>query len=210
MSDHVVSPRRAETRARLFDAAVTVFASRGIGSTSVEQLCEAAGFTRGAFYSNFHDMDELAYELFAMLHERMLNAVREAVERVDGSGSESLEDALSLAVETFLDVTGSSDLDHVITLLELRVHALRNPRLRKVLHDRESQLEPMFVELFSVTAERFGARFIIPPEQVNFLLDALLLKATIQSGMQGREGSDRQIVKRALLTTLDQIVVPRG
>lgn len=209
MSDQVVTPRRAETRARLFEAAVSVFASRGIGSTSVEQLCEAAGFTRGAFYSNFHDMDELAYALFAMLDERMLSAVRQAVEEVDLAGSTTLEDGLTLAVETFLDATGSSDPDHVITLLELRIHALRNPQLRAVLHDRESKLEPMFIELFSSTAERFGARFIIPPEQVNFLLDALLLKATIQAGMEGRSGSERQLVKRVLITTLLQILVPQ-
>ena len=44
---------------RLVEAAITQFAARGIDATSVEQLCDAAGFTRGAFYSNFASKDDL-------------------------------------------------------------------------------------------------------------------------------------------------------
>jgi AcrR family transcriptional regulator len=45
-----VTRRRAETRARLLDAAFGVFATRGFGRASIEEVCEAAGYTRGAFY----------------------------------------------------------------------------------------------------------------------------------------------------------------
>ena len=42
-----VSPRRANTRERLITAAMHVFAERGVNGASVEEICEAAGFTRG-------------------------------------------------------------------------------------------------------------------------------------------------------------------
>ena len=45
-------PRR-DPRAGLFHAAATVFEERGIGSASIDAIAEAAGFTRGAFYSKF-------------------------------------------------------------------------------------------------------------------------------------------------------------
>src|SRR4051794_36901677 len=54
---------RAETRTRLLDAAVTVFSERGIAAATVEEITEVAGFTRGAFYSNFADKSELVVAL---------------------------------------------------------------------------------------------------------------------------------------------------
>ena len=41
-----LSARRARTRQRLMAAAVQVFAERGVIGSSVEEICEAAGFTR--------------------------------------------------------------------------------------------------------------------------------------------------------------------
>ena len=54
-----MSARRQATRERLMDAAVELFGERGVLGASVEEICERAGFTRGAFYSNFESMDEL-------------------------------------------------------------------------------------------------------------------------------------------------------
>ena len=42
-----------------------MFADRGINGASVEEICEAAGYTRGAFYSNFADKSELVLALLA-------------------------------------------------------------------------------------------------------------------------------------------------
>ena len=45
---------KEQTRLRLLDAAQTIFMKKGYVATSVEDIAEAAGYTRGAFYSNFH------------------------------------------------------------------------------------------------------------------------------------------------------------
>ncbi|MYW15704.1 TetR family transcriptional regulator, partial [Streptomyces sp. SID2955] len=59
-----VTRRRVRTRARLLDAAFAVFAAKGFGRVSIEEVCEAAGFSRGAFYSNFATLDELFFALY--------------------------------------------------------------------------------------------------------------------------------------------------
>src|SRR5690349_18187944 len=59
-----VTKRRAETRARLLEAAFRVFAAKGFGQTRIDDVCAAAGFTRGAFYSNFATLDELFFLLY--------------------------------------------------------------------------------------------------------------------------------------------------
>ena len=62
------TPRREATRQRLLQAAMGEFARHGIDATSVEQISEAAGFTRGAFYSNFEDKDALILALLEETH----------------------------------------------------------------------------------------------------------------------------------------------
>jgi AcrR family transcriptional regulator len=72
LSDSTKAPRRltrkerqAETRRRLLDAAETVFLRRGFDRASVEEIAAEAGFTRGAFYSNFESKEQLFFDLLA-------------------------------------------------------------------------------------------------------------------------------------------------
>ena len=50
-------PTRDDTCEKLFEAAARVFEEQGIGGASIEAIAAAAGFTRGAFYSNFKSKD---------------------------------------------------------------------------------------------------------------------------------------------------------
>ena len=54
---------RSATRERLLDAAGAVFAERGFAASTIEDICDRAGFTRGACYSNFETKDELLVQL---------------------------------------------------------------------------------------------------------------------------------------------------
>ena len=65
--------RRAQTRAALLDAAARVFVDRGFAGASVEAIAAEAGYTRGAFYSNFATKEEL---FVALLQERGFELAR--------------------------------------------------------------------------------------------------------------------------------------
>ncbi|MFL9880819.1 TetR/AcrR family transcriptional regulator [Herbaspirillum rhizosphaerae] len=54
---------REQTRQRLLEASHAVFVQKGFTLASVEDITAAAGYTRGAFYSNFGDKTELFFEL---------------------------------------------------------------------------------------------------------------------------------------------------
>jgi AcrR family transcriptional regulator len=72
--------RQAETRQALLDAAAKVVVERGLAGASVEAICASAGFTRGAFYSNFESKEQLFVEL---LQQRVYSHYREmAAERI--------------------------------------------------------------------------------------------------------------------------------
>src|SRR6266496_1597739 len=66
-------PTRDDTREKLFEAAARVFEEQGIGGASIEAIAAAAGFTRGAFYSNFKSKDEL---IIAMLEDHVEQSIR--------------------------------------------------------------------------------------------------------------------------------------
>jgi AcrR family transcriptional regulator len=125
------SARRAQTRARLMDAAVAVFAERGIIGASVEEICESAGFTRGAFYSNFSGKDELVVALLRHEMETQYSAAEHAIElmKVAAQQERSAEDLISATLTEF-EAAGRAGRDWVLTQQELLLHAARVPEVR--------------------------------------------------------------------------------
>jgi AcrR family transcriptional regulator len=60
---------RDQTCQQLLDAAQKLVADKGLGATSVEDIAREAGFSRGAFYSNFASKNDLFIELLRREHE---------------------------------------------------------------------------------------------------------------------------------------------
>ena len=72
--------QREKTRQALLDAAARVFVERGFLGSSVEAISAEAGFSRGAFYSNFASKEELFAEL---LQARVYSVYRAMAEDMD-------------------------------------------------------------------------------------------------------------------------------
>jgi AcrR family transcriptional regulator len=70
--------KQAETRRLLLEAAEDVFRRRGFASATVEEITERAGFSRGAFYSNFESREQLFIEL---LHSRVYDEFTRMLQR---------------------------------------------------------------------------------------------------------------------------------
>ncbi|HTE69939.1 MAG TPA: helix-turn-helix domain-containing protein, partial [Actinomycetes bacterium] len=64
--------RREQTRQELLTAAEACFVSRGFHATSVDQVAERAGYTKGAVYSNFASKEDLFFAVYQRRVERML------------------------------------------------------------------------------------------------------------------------------------------
>ena len=132
-ADHAVTTRRrAATRARLLNAAREVIAERGAGGATVEGIAERAGFTRGAFYSNYSDLDELIVDLIRDVGEVRLRDVREAAAQfaVNRTPGLTIGDALSGGVREFVHLLQPS-MQEVLLQAELRLYALRHDGARE-------------------------------------------------------------------------------
>lgn len=160
---------RARTRDRLLESAGALFAERGVNGTSVEQIAERAGFSRGAFYGNFADKQEIVRALLLRRTEQERAEVRslgadgddDALRRWNRDRAEHLEQWLALR-------------------LELLLHALRNPDARPALAEREQFAREAHEQALRY---RFAERHAEPPADpawlalvVHALEDGLLLQ----------------------------------
>jgi AcrR family transcriptional regulator len=129
--DTRVSARRAVTRERLMVAASTVFAEHGIPGASVEEICEAAGFTRGAFYSNFADKDQLVLALIQASVQTQYAAAEQAIATMKTTtGDHSPADLVSIAITGF-EEAARPGREGILTQQELLLYAARQPTLRE-------------------------------------------------------------------------------
>lgn len=128
-----VTGRRARTRANLLRAAFSVFAAKGFGHVSIEQVCEAAGYTRGAFYSNFSGLDELFFALYAERAELIAEQVSEALAR--GGPDLDVPAAVDRVAEVLL-----LDRDWLLVKTDFLVRAARDPEVARALLEHRARL----------------------------------------------------------------------
>ncbi|MEU1011938.1 TetR/AcrR family transcriptional regulator [Streptomyces sp. NPDC088810] len=128
-----VTRRRARTRARLLDAAFAVFAAKGFGRVSIEEVCEAAGFSRGAFYSNFATLDELFFALYQDRADLIAAQVADALAQ-DGPDLD-----VSVSVDRVTEVL-LLDVDWLLVKTDFLVHAARDPAVARALLDHRARL----------------------------------------------------------------------
>jgi AcrR family transcriptional regulator len=129
-------PTREETREKLFQAAAEVFEEQGIGAASIEAIAAAAGLTRGAFYSNFDDKDDLIIAMLEDHVERSLKHHRDLLAR-----HRNLADflaALRTAERSRHDPLGRAPLLHMELILFAARSARRRPELAKRLRARRA------------------------------------------------------------------------
>src|SRR5579871_2636985 len=127
-------PTRDDTRDKLFEAAARVFEEQGIGGASIEAIAAAAGFTRGAFYSNFGSKDEL---IIAMLEDHVEQSIRRNLDLL--AQHADLDDfiaALKKMDRSQQDPLGRSPLLHMEMILFVARAEKRRPELAKRLRAR--------------------------------------------------------------------------
>jgi AcrR family transcriptional regulator len=123
--------KKADTRRRLLDAAAAVFVRRGFEAASVEEITAEAGFTRGAFYSNFTSKEQLLVE---MLQQRVYDEYRRMLERspADASPVERLRWGAHALMERY--EKGEEEEANVLFILwlECLAHAARRPEFKSL------------------------------------------------------------------------------
>lgn len=145
---------RERTRARLLDAAAEVFAEVGLDGASVEAICDRAGFTRGAFYSNFDSKEELMLALTSHIAEQKMALVADRARELQEAG---VRLAPAELIERMLDVAVDRRIGILLTS-EIRTHALRDPRLAETYLAWQGGIVERIGEVVGELARAYGLR----------------------------------------------------
>lgn len=163
------SARRRRTQARLLDAAFDVFAEQGVRAASVETIAERAGFTRGAFYSNFSSKEELFFALMEREKEMRLEQLDTGVAQflrplVGEQGAELGDEDVIRTVTRILELQ-SDDQRWWLVQAEFQLLALRD---HSIAADYLRYQDEFFADLTEIVVEALASarrRFTIDPEE---------------------------------------------
>lgn len=148
---------RENTRERLLEAAVEVFVGKGLKRVTVDDLTKAAGFTRGAFYSNFDSVDEVFFEVFRMRARSLLARANDEVE-----AAEVVDIDFVLALMQGM----SADRDWLVLQSEFALLALRDDEARALFAEFVTELRSDLSAVIEDVLERLGRRPTLPPAQL--------------------------------------------
>jgi AcrR family transcriptional regulator len=203
--------RRAETRRRLIDAAYAVFAEMGIRDAPVEVICDRAGFTRGAFYSNFASKEELYLALYEVQMQERIDRLRAAVDEAVGPVDLKKRGAVARVAHTagaaFVQSL-AADQTWYLVHAEFRIHALRQPELRAPTAAAELRFHDALAAALVDTLERHGLRLTIGARSAVTTLIALYEAVVVRALLDGPSHTPDEYLADAL-QVFATLIVPR-
>jgi AcrR family transcriptional regulator len=165
---------RQVTRARLLDAAATVFAQRGYRRASVEEIASEAGYTIGALYSNFAGKEEV---LLALLEQEVARITKRIVKAAQAEG-DPVDKLRAAAREwmTFLD----DEPDLCVLMIEFWTIWVRDDDLRPRHAERYDAVRRFIGGLIEERADEMGVPMRLPAEQIGAAAVALAYGLALQ------------------------------
>jgi AcrR family transcriptional regulator len=157
---------RAQTRDRLQDAAYEIVVRNGIEEASIEDIAEAAGFSRGAFYSNFESKEEL---LCALL-ERETERWQEELRTIMGQAT-SAHELIQKARAYYVHLGVNSQ--RCTFALAVRLYAMRHPSVLPHVNEMMRKDQAKVVHQVQAVYAAAGIEPPCSPEIIAFGLMAI-------------------------------------
>jgi AcrR family transcriptional regulator len=190
------SARKAATRAKLLQAAATVYAAHGFAGATLDDVAEEAGLTKGAVYGHFGSKDNL---LVALMEEYLAAEIAEQVALFDRdettwkrplAGSDQWMNELDAAPEAFR------------LLIEFWLAAGRDEQLRERF---AAGLEALRVTFAQFAAEsRVDAGMEGSPQAARHFANVML---GLSMGLGLIRVADREHLSPALLGTAMSVLI---
>lgn len=206
ISEDVKKPRQQDraisTRRDLMEAARHIFARDGFEMARLEDIAAAAGKTRGAFYANFRDKEDV---FFALFEENLRREKRQMGEQLSEARSE--DERIEILARHMLSLI--ADRRRMLLALEFKLYAIRHPRRTKRLAELHSALclscveanvEKLIPGFSCLTAKQKRMQ----TAQVGALLDGLALNLMFDS-----RGLTAELILRHLRSALRIALDPR-
>jgi AcrR family transcriptional regulator len=171
--------KQAQTRECLMHSAARVFAKRGLQQASIDEVAEEAGFTKGAFYANFKNKEEL---FLAMLDERFAKRIDD-IERVVAGEGTAVEKARRYG-DTYAE-TLRSDPEWERLFFEFSAYAVRDEDFRQELVTRYRAMRTRTAAALKAESEQYGKEHVLPFEEVALMTSAMSNGFALEKLLEG-------------------------
>ena len=160
--------RRQQTRDYLLRAAAQVFAERGFHEATLDEVAAAAGYTKGAVYSNFKNKEDLFLALVEDAYASDMAAIKETLEASDVPPEARLGDFVQMM---------QGEIERVPNLgalyLEFHLYALRNPGALERLNELERADVRAIADIIESGRTQREIEIDEPPERTARIIVAL-------------------------------------
>lgn len=194
--------RREATRQRILDASRDVFAERGVFGGTVEDICARAGFTRGAFYSNFADKDAVLRALIDREHQRLLAHLDAALGLVEEASTAAATDPDPRATMASIAdrLLRSVPADRLFSLVqsELEIHAVRAPEVARAFRAADARFRARVADFLELGLARLGRELVVPVVDATDTMIAIVERSNRRALLRG-DGSDPNALAATIL-----------
>lgn len=192
------SQRRERTKNLLIEAALTVFAEHGVAGASIEMISEEAGFTRGAFYSNFESKEELFFDVVDLQMTQAVTLLGEGLAVLVDEFQDAQRDSAG-EIEFTPEVISSlisrivppqfTEENWFVILSEYRLLALRDSAVNERLQTAESLFNQRLTEVLVQALDTLGLEFTIDAELATEIFVMVYQKAVTRAIGGGSSGA---------------------
>ena len=169
--------KQQRTRSALLTAASGLFCRHGLEGTSIDDVAQAAGYTKGAFYANFKSKEEL---FLVMLDEKFSREL-ERLDRALAGTDRPDEEARNAAADY---IHFASDDEWPRLYFQFAAHAARDEAFRQEFATRQRAMRQRLVKLYERWSEDFPADPPLPLADIAamtyFMADGFLVDRLIE------------------------------
>lgn len=186
-----------KTRQFIIEKTAPIFNTKGYAGTSLSDITEATGLTKGSIYGNFANKDEVALAAFDYNLQTVQGIIRSEMNK-----QESVKEKLLVYVNVYNDFMKHSFPIGGCPILNTAIEADdTHPVLKKKVTDAIAAWKKNITGLVKQGIENKEFRKDVDPEQV-----ALTIIALIEGGIMIRKITSSQAYKKSINEAIETIV----
>lgn len=169
--------RKNQTREQLIDAAGRVFAQRGFEAASLDEVAAAAGYTKGAVYSNFKSKTDL---LVALIERRIDNQSAQYSRRFEGQDLSTMAHGLEAQPGPGMAL----EKEWVVLAVEFWLHAMRDERTRLLIAEQYERARTVVSDFLVASGYgTAGHEAPLSPRDMAIVIEALGTGLALQAAL---------------------------
>ncbi len=183
--------KRENTRARLIEAGARVFTDKGFAGAKIDDVVTTAGFTRGAFYSNYESMESLLRDVVVTYVNALLDDVQRAIDAIEGPPS------VDSIVELLESIRPAGRTMYILTT-EYTLYRMRNPEAKALDIAERNHISAVLAESVVSMLERMGRKPTVAPQTLSDLVVAFFLDSVACEGRTDQADDPRALLAQVV------------